>query len=130
MTRKFVLALLFTTLIVSHFSFSGAATSSTVATVKTDARQGWDICIGVPRCRICGTLFILPRTVLACLVGECGPKSASICIQLNLRTNPDNGKQEADESTVTFEYADPSVKGSFDEEAYKAEFIQQVNAHL
>ena len=126
MTRSIIITVIFIAA-VSNFSFSSAISPNVVSTPG----KYISVCIGFASCQLCGGVNVSSSGVTTmCLFGGCGGVQASVCYTFSRTINPETGLEEVDESSITAEYSSPQFKAQIDEEAYKAEFIQQVNAKL
>src|SRR5688572_20857460 len=121
MTRKIIMAVLFTTTIISNYSFSSNSSGKEVSTNKND-RKTIIVCWSYAGCGICGIAVINPGITTLCLNGVCGGYQQAVCMNFATRINPATGKQEVDESSITVDYSSPELKAQIDEAALKADF--------
>lgn len=128
MTRKIILAVIFTTALITNFSFSSPSPTK-VATVSKNVDKYIVVCVGIPGCRLCGGVQVLNGVTTICVGAACGGVGGYMCVSF-ARTVNGRGGEVVDESSIVIDYSSPEFKGLIDEAAYKAEFIQQVNAQL
>lgn len=134
MTRRIILAVIFTAAIITNFSFSSSNASSSpsgnaISTSQLD-RKFIIVCLNTGGCRFCGGVQVTPTSTTLCASASCYGVGMSICVSFANKLNPVTGKEEVDETSITIEYSDPALKAATNEAALKADFIQQVNAQL
>jgi hypothetical protein len=128
MTRKIILAVIFTTALVTNFSFSSPSSSKVASNPKNEEKY-IVVCIGNGICKLCGGVQVLNGVTTICVGASCAGVGGYMCISF-AKMASSKGGEVVDESSITIDYSSPEFKAQIDEAAYKADFIQQVNAQL
>jgi hypothetical protein len=130
MTRKIILAVIFTAGLVANYSFTSSTSAKAVSTIAQNDKKWIIVCLYTNGCRYCGGVMWDRSLTTVCTSTLCPGQYTSICVTFASKIDPVSGKDVVDESSVEVSYSDPAVKAATDEGALKADFIQQVNAQL